>query len=224
MPTARRPFLLLLFLLSASASDDLWAACLTETSFLYDYVIADKGCKLSCLYLTASDSQHFDYFDALTVSNHSLEETQVCQHAKYPATGDLCITVAAVKFGDYQIPKRFPAVKFVMEVGNQTFISDDKARTPVMSDGRVSFHAQHCFPNKVAIDEPIALQAIPSGLPVPYGGRVSLLDARSNKMTARRVLRDGNNGTLFSTGVITDTLLDLIISFTGREAEEGSLS
>lgn len=214
MPAARHPLLLLLFVLTASASHHLWSPCETGNFFLYDYMIADEGCQLVCLHLTSSSPERYEYLDKLEVSNYSLEYTRACQDSKYPATGHLCVTVLSAKFEEFWIPTLYPAVKFQIDVGGQRFTSSDQPRSPVLPGGRVKYKVNHCFPHRVSIYEPIEMFAMGSGLREP-GDRVELFGTRSYRLTARNVLEQGKNGTAVEYGNEPLSMTELIITFTG---------
>lgn len=229
MPAARRSLTLLLVLVvrllllpsaAAAVSPDHWAKCDTESQNFYTFVINDTGCQLQCIYLTSSfdssseDRHHKTYLDETAVHNHSLTWTPECQASMFPATGQLCVTIVAAKFYDGPgppiIPSYITSVRFQVEVGEQTVTSEELQRSPVRPDGRVHYNFKHCFPQQVSLDNKIHVFAV-------WGvqrNSADLLDSRS-VLTPRTVLSGDRNGTLFSSGDIEDTIVDLIITYGG---------
>ena len=221
-PSIPLQLLLLLDLLLSSggvisgAAPDLSSFCIidqvTPEPFFYDYDILDQGCSISCFYLTSSPGRA-DYFDSLLISNHSLEETEDCQKNRYPATGYLCYTIVAAKIRTRVIASHFPFIRFMVRVGQQSVTSEPLLRSPVTSDGMVSYNAVMCLPEMVGIDDKINVIATGAGRSGVTQELVELMSL-SDGVTARTVLRDGMNGTKFGHGEESEDPFYSIVTFT----------
>lgn len=193
-------------LLAPASAVDHWSLCETDSSFLYDYRIVERGCTISCLYLTHSAPEYSEYLNHLLIRNHSLEQSPDCQSSRFPDTGSLCVTVLRAKFDEAIFGKFHPQVGFALVAGGQAIDSH-----PMHRPSGIAHYGSHvCLANNVGIDETVKLLAV--------GYRKGKRDNESKitliTTSARSILQEGKNNTIWNHGSMRDNFVSFILTFT----------